>query len=232
MKIQKNKLSATRSLSLLSLALWMFMSVAGYAHGGEKHEKKKESVTQSEAGSNIEGKHDHGDEHGNSGMDMQAEKKVMAPLSDFPNLHPLLVHFPVVLLVLALITQLFSFFVYQKALSWVTLLLLLFGFAGAWVASEYAHPHTTGLSEYAYKVLLEHERFASITVWSSGIALLLKIISHFFLRMKLWTEILVALLLIVSASAVSLAGHHGAQLVHIEGVGPMGKYLETGDHEH
>ncbi len=232
MKIQNNQRSITLFLSLLTLLAVIFISSAAYAHGGEKHEKKKDSVTQSEAGSNLQHGHDHEDDHGNADMRMQAGKKVMAPLSDFPNLHPLLVHFPVVLLVLALFTQLFSFFVYREALSWVTLLLLLFGFAGAWVASEYAHPHTTGLSDFAYKVLLEHERFASITVWSSGIALLLKIVSHFFLKMKLWAEILVALLLIVSASAVSLAGHHGAQLVHIEGVGPMGKHLESGDHEH
>ncbi len=228
-----NKRYRNSAITLLLSILLLLPGMTAFAHGSEKHENKKtDTVTQSDAHNGIQEKHEHGDEHGNSGMDMQAEKKVMAPLSDFPNLHPLLVHFPVVLLVLALLTQLFSFFVYRKALSWVTLLLLLFGFAGAWVASEYAHPHTTGLSEHAYKVLLEHERFASITVWSSGIALLLKIVSHFFLKMKLWTEIPVALLLIVSASAVSLAGHHGAQLVHIEGVGPMGKYLETGAHEH
>jgi len=232
MKTKVNQRSISILLFLLTLLAGLFISTSGYAHGGENHEKKKNNVTQSEANGQMQNGHNHEDAHGNEEMGMLTDKAVTASFSDFPNLHPLLVHFPVVLLVLALFTQLFSFFVYREALSWVTLLLLLFGFAGAWVASEYAHPHTTGLSEFAYKVLLEHERFASITVWSSGIALLLKIVSHFFLKMKLWAEILVALLLVVSATAVSLAGHHGAQLVHIEGVGPMGKYLETGNHEY
>jgi hypothetical protein len=41
---------------------------------------------------------------------------------------------------------------------------------------------------------------------------------------------LVAVILIATAYAITHAGHYGAQLVHIEGVGPQGKYLETEDH--
>ncbi|WP_291368136.1 hypothetical protein [Cyclobacterium sp.] len=38
---------------------------------------------------------------------------------------------------------------------------------------------------------------------------------------------MVALLLIASGYAVSRTGHYGAQLVHIEAVGPQGKFLES-----
>jgi len=39
-------------------------------------------------------------------------------------------------------------------------------------------------------------------------------------------EIVVALVLIFSAVSVSIAGHWGAYLTHVEGVGPQGKFIE------
>lgn len=41
----------------------------------------------------------------------------------------------------------------------------------------------------------------------------------------------VAVVLTMSAYAVLHVGHYGAQLVHIEGIGPQGKYLEM-EHHH
>ncbi|NJK86157.1 MAG: hypothetical protein HC906_09485, partial [Bacteroidales bacterium] len=41
-------------------------------------------------------------------------KNIFAEFSAFPNLHPLVVHFPVVLLPLAFFTQLFSLFYFQE----------------------------------------------------------------------------------------------------------------------
>ena len=69
-------------------------------------------------------------------------------------------------------------------------------------------------------------------LWTSFIATLLKIISHFFLKRTLWMEVIVALALFASATFVSIAGHYGAQLTHIEGVGSQGKFLEDGSHDH
>jgi hypothetical protein len=50
-------------------------------------------------------------------------------------------------------------------------------------------------------------------------------------RYKRIASIAVAITLVVSAYSVSRAGHYGAQLVHIEGIGPQGKFLEI-DHHH
>src|SRR3546814_13861896 len=81
-------------------------------------------------------------------------------------------------------------------------------------------------------ILEEHEWFASATIWLSGAAIVIKLLSIFLFKRKIWIEALVFIALAGSAFYVGMAAHHGAQLVHIEGVGPQGKYLESGDDHH
>ncbi len=218
---------------IISIFLLSVFSFAALAHGKEKHEKKNqdtvvsapEQAHQHEAAHKVEKPVAHSHEH--------HAKGATASFSDFPSLHPLVVHFPIVLLLVAFVLQAASLFVFREPLSWVALITLAFGFAGAIVASKYVHPHTTEtISEHAALVLSEHERFASLTIWLSGTALLFKIISHFFLNRKLSSEILVALIMLGASACVSIAGHHGAQLVHIEGIGAQGNFLETNHNNH
>ncbi len=159
-------------------------------------------------------------------------KELQADFDDFPTLHPLIVHFPIVLLLLALFSQLAGFFVFKNELSWITLFLLAGGFVGAYTAGNFVHPDTDGLSDYLEKILEQHETYADYTIWLSGIALLFKAASHFVFKRKLWAEMVVAVILIGSAYTVSTAGHYGAQLIHIEGVGAKGEYLETDKNGH
>lgn len=218
--------------TIISIFLLSVFALAVFAHGKEKHEKEiqdtivsqPEQTHQHEAAQEKEKPVAHSHQHYTNGT--------TASFSDFPSLHPLVVHFPIVLLLMAFILQAASLFVFREQLSWVALITLAFGFAGAIVAGKYVHPHTTNtISEHAALVLAEHERFASLTIWLSGTALLFKIVSHFFLKTKLWAEILVVLILLSASVFVSIAGHHGAQLVHIEGIGAQGNFLET-NHQH
>ncbi len=156
----------------------------------------------------------------------QKETSLFAPFRDFPNLHPLVVHFPIVLLLLAVLTQFAGVFIFRKELSWVTLFLLLTGFAGAILASQVFHPHASGLTDKVQEILETHEQYASLTMWLSGIALLFKIISHFFLERKPWAEWIIFIVIAGSALTVGLAGHLGSQMVYLEDVGPKGNKLE------
>lgn len=219
--------------TILTFLILVLASTVAFAHGDEDHKKKQQQDT---AVSVNEHPHQHKIEVNSDEHHLTHNHKVnntTASLSDFPSLHPLIVHFPIVLLLLAFIMQVASLFLFREPLSWVTIIILALGFTGAIVAGKYVHPHTTSeISERAALVLAEHERFASLTIWLSGAGLLFKIFSHFFMKRKLWTEIIVALILLSAAITVGIAGHHGADLVHIEGIGPQGKFLEINHHNH
>lgn len=151
-------------------------------------------------------------------------------LEEFPTLHPLIVHFPIMLLMLAAVIQIIGLAVFKREFGWLVLGMTFVGVVGAWLASNTFHPHTTGLSAAAEQILLEHEQFAEATFWLGLAGLVLKAGSMFFLKMKWWAETLTTVVLVAAAVAVALAGHHGAELVHKFGVGAKGAYLELHDH--
>jgi uncharacterized membrane protein len=148
----------------------------------------------------------------------------------FPTLHPLVVHFPIMLLLLAATLQIVALFVFKREIGWIVLSMTILGCIGAYLASNVFHPHTTGLTEIAQRLLLEHELYAQVTFWFALAAAFAKGVSIYFNR-PLWGEVPAIILLIVAAGAVTFAGHHGAELVHKEGVGPQGRFLEV-DHDH
>lgn len=153
-------------------------------------------------------------------------------LADFPKLHPLVVHIPIMFLILAFLTQLVSFFVFKRELSWVTLFLVVIGFIGAYLSSGIFHggdPHLSMLDAVTRATFEKHEQFANYTVWISGLASLAKIISHFFLKRKTIAELVVLLLLAGCSYTVAVTGDMGARLVHIDGIGIQGRYLPAHD---
>ncbi|MCG9971815.1 DUF2231 domain-containing protein [Christiangramia crocea] len=160
------------------------------------------------------------------------DDNVKADLDSFPNLHPLIVHFPIVLLLLGGLLQLIQIFVLKRNLDWVILLCVGAGFIGAYIAGVYAHPHTHDLSEAAKKVLEQHDIYAEWTIYASALGAVLKLGSLFLLRKNRLFEIALFLVLGFAAYSVSEAGHYGAQLVYLEGVGPQGDYLESEDDSH
>jgi uncharacterized membrane protein len=153
-----------------------------------------------------------------------------AHIEEFPTLHPLVVHFPIMLIILAAAFQVVSMLVFRREMGWVVVVMAFLGSVGAYLASNVFHPHTTGLTENAQRLLVEHELFAAYSLWLAASGFVLKSVSQFFLERRWWSEAVVTIVLLGAAVAVAWAGHHGAELVHKEGVGPRGNFLEMHDH--
>ena len=216
-------------ISVLLLSFFLIHAITVMAHEKDKHIKGQEDTAATVAtGHHDEATHAH---QTDAGHHEQAGKKEKASFDAFPTLHPLVVHFPIVLLLMGFLAQLSGLFVFRSQLNWVTLFLVFGGLAGAYIAGQFVHPHTTGLSETAAWLLEQHEKYADYTLWTALVAFLLKILSMFILKKKVWLEITIVFLLGASAFYVSETGHYGAQLLHIEGVGAKGNFIEQNINE-
>lgn len=152
--------------------------------------------------------------------------------SDFPNLHPLVVHFPIVLILLSAALQVILVFKDTPSLRWGTGILMGLAFASALVASKVFHAHPAALPAGANTIFLEHEKYAAYTLWISGLAFVLRGIGNYYQIHRRSYETLVLVSALVSAVFLSLAGHRGAQLVYVEGVGPKGHLVVTEGQDH
>lgn len=152
-------------------------------------------------------------------------KNLAVHWSRFPNLHPLVVHFPIALLITALLFQFVALFGFRKKLSWTVLSLTLLGFAGGAVAAFVNPPQvSTELSDHLQEVVRQHRHYAYTTLWLAGIAFIFKL-GSIEARLRTWAEIIVFLVLFTAALAVGYTGYLGSQMVHIEHIGSEGNYL-------
>jgi len=155
-------------------------------------------------------------------------------LEDFPKLHPMIVHFPIVLIILALISQLLSFFILKDELSWVTIVLIVGGFIGAIFASYIVHGGDLDVSKVNIiikETFEKHEKYATLTVWISGLAMVAKLFSHFIFKKKLISEIIVACLLLGATYTIAVTGDMGARLVYIQTIGVQGNQIPEHDED-
>ena len=150
--------------------------------------------------------------------------------SDFPNLHPLVVHLPIVLLMLSAGLQALLVYKDWPPVKWITMGVMAGGFLGAVAASTYFHAMPVGLAPRAAAVFAAHEQYAGYTLWLSGITLLLAGVGAFFKIQRRAYEVLVLVSAVATAGVLSVAGHRGAQLVYVEGVGPQGHLVMKGHH--
>lgn len=230
----------SKSLTFLLPLMLLFFATGLSAHGDDDHggeQDKQEQAEPQEGHAQAPGEEHadqpeasadhHGDEH--EGVMIRESDVVHAGFSDLPNLHPIVVHFPIMLLLLALLSQLAAFFVWRPQLDIITFILLVGGALGAYAAGNWFHPHTHNLTEAAEAVLAQHDIYADYTVWTSIAGVLLKAISLWLYKGKLWLEVVITLVLAGSAVSVGLAGHYGGTLAYVHGVGVQGNFVEE-DH--
>lgn len=136
--------------------------------------------------------------------------------------HPLSVHFPIVLLLLATLFKLIS--LWSSKITWDHggRVLLVLGVIGVWI-SIYTGNLADGIVSRQLcdpTVLKEHENFAYTTAWIFTIALLIELISNYvdLLKTRIISIILVLMLLSGSAT-LTYVGHLGAELVYQQAAG-------------
>jgi|GEM_PF-5535985 len=150
---------------------------------------------------------------------------LMESMDLFPSLHPLIIHFPVVLINLAFPLYLIAFIYNKEQVRVVAAACAVGGFIGALTAAYIMHPVTVDLSENATRVLAIHDFYAYLTVYVSGFSALVTCLVCLKKFQKKVFEIFVTLALLSSIATVTVTGHYGAMLTHIYGVGPQGFFL-------
>ena len=216
-------------IRILPLAITLlFLSQSAYAHDPEKHEKPEQQ----------EASIDSAAQQPVAGMDTTLHegheyKTAIKSLDEFPNYHPLVVHFPIVLLLLAAAMQVFGFFIKSEGYHRTILALAALGYAAAYFAAAWRHPHIDPelVNDAIKSVFDEHQLYAKWAVYLGGAGALVKAVELYFKR-KIALVILTTLLLAAAAASVSISGHHGAELIHKHGVGAQGKYLEVHENGH
>src|SRR5215216_4691490 len=164
-----------------------------------------------------------------TGLSLKAQNVNDDYTTEFPNLHPLAVHFPLLLLMVAAVMQFVVVYRKIKIYNATVTAITVFGFISAALAVTNFHAHPAhNINPVAHKIFEGHERFAFFTLWLSGIGSIIKIAGTVW--DKKWIEIAALFILLSSAVTVAVAGHYGSELVYKQGIGPKGEMLEEEDH--
>ncbi|OGC91501.1 MAG: hypothetical protein A2W25_00560 [candidate division Zixibacteria bacterium RBG_16_53_22] len=148
-----------------------------------------------------------------------------------PNVHPLLVHFPIALIFAVILTDLIGLLSKRENYLRVGTILTLFALAGAIaaVATGLFAEETVWHSEAAEELIETHELLGFVYL---GLVVLLTIVRLAFGKRPAggagWIGLAIA---VIAAAIVSFGGHIGGQLVYRYGTGVMGmqdRQLESG----
>lgn len=136
------------------------------------------------------------------------------------HLHPMLVHFPIALLLAAFLSEIIAFIGKRKFFNQASLYLLLLGTAGAVATMLSGDFASESIESAALKAPVEaHEKAAELTFWLAVIASIVKTaIAYFKLSSRYLQWIMLALFLSISASLTNTA-YLGGQLVYKHGAG-------------
>ena len=146
-------------------------------------------------------------------------------LDDFPTLHPMVVHVPVIMIPLAFLFGLTSIFFANRYFVVLATAFAAAGVLGGYVAAFPMHPHTRGLSEEAARTLQQHDFFAYSTLGITAFSVVVGVIA--LLKSNFLNRGLLAVALLLASLSVSVTAHYGGTLTYVHGVGVNGNYLDA-----
>jgi uncharacterized membrane protein len=157
----------------------------------------------------------------------------METINGYPNYHSLIVHFPFVLVLIAVVFQMQSLFYHKREFDLATMIILPMGVIVVWLVSDIFHSHQDFLKGRKIEIFETYEQTVILILWFSYVVMLLERKGNFWLQKK-WLiarmESVVTLFPIAPVINVSFVGYHGDLHVHNEGIGSMLKGLKSREH--
>ncbi len=140
-------------------------------------------------------------------------------------LHPAVVHFPIVFLLVGMAVAVVAIFARRCCLPWIAAALLVAGAAGAVVATATGEEEagTVGtISEAAEEILDEHEEWGEAARNAAIAAAVLAVAAAAAAKIRIagrGLSVVAAIAALIAAYCVGQAGHYGGRLVYRHGVG-------------
>ena len=136
-------------------------------------------------------------------------------------LHPQIVHFPIALLTLAILTELISYFWQKDFFSKMTFYLLIIGVITAFFAVKTGESSLDLIANISsIKPLInQHQQAGEWVLKIFSIVLIIKSFILYFKKNNMFIKGFVTLLMIIGLFQIYQAGHFGGILVYEEGVG-------------
>jgi uncharacterized membrane protein len=201
---------------------------------GDPSEETPKSLSDDQSDGKLETEHET---HNEQSMDekpaMEAKPDPVSRLGeaiedftfdDFPTLHPMVVHVPVIMIPMALLFGLMSIFFTHRHFVALAVAFALTGVLGGYVAAFPMHPHTRGLPEAVLVTLQQHDFFAYSTLGITTFSVVIGAIA--LLKPNLITRSLLVVTLLLASVGVSVTAHYGGTLTYVHGVGVNGNYLD------
>lgn len=138
-------------------------------------------------------------------------------------LHPLFVHFPIALLIMATLFKIAALWVKGKFLDLPGSILLIIGTIGGWLAI-YTGDLADGIVSRTIcdpTVLKAHENNGYTMIWLFTAALIIDFLYQFkIFKLKItWAKSIIILLMLIGSGFLGYVGHLGAQLVYQQAAG-------------
>jgi uncharacterized membrane protein len=136
-------------------------------------------------------------------------------------IHPMIVHFPIALLIVGFLAELIAVITKKEFFSKASFYLLILGTAGVITAYFTGHAAGEGISESGMlkSALESHEGAATIALWVIVAAALFRIVIVFLKKDKGILKSAAFLLLLIGVLSIARTGYYGGELVYKHAAG-------------
>ena len=132
-------------------------------------------------------------------------------------LHPILVHFPIALLIVGAIAQIIALWkkeFFDQAALYLLGSGFLTGLFSYWTGDDAEHFAFDHWGRGVESLVHTHENYALVTLFLFGIALAIKLVIQFMRRTFKWAQLLIIILCLSGSITLAITGHYGGKIVY------------------